>query len=58
MFETVVEILKLLWKNDDYLEQEDLFEIQDKTADLAWKMAEKSKKRRNLLSKEFPFLFN
>lgn len=39
MYEELKEIQKLLWKNDDLMDQETLFELQDKVADITLKAA-------------------
>ena len=39
MYEELKEIQNLLWKHDDLMDQETLFKLQDKVADLTLKVA-------------------
>ena len=55
-FTLILEILGLLWKNDDFLDQDDLYEVQEKTADLAWKLA-RTKEKRKILMDKFPWVY-
>ncbi|NLY38596.1 MAG: hypothetical protein GX044_04755 [Firmicutes bacterium] len=56
-FNDLLEIQKLLWKNDDLMEQETLFELQDKVSELALKMAGDNPLKQDLLLREFPWLY-
>lgn len=54
--EKLVEIQKLLWKNDDLISQDDLFTLQDKISDLTLESA-KEEGKVDLLVKEFPYIY-
>lgn len=56
MYDELSEINKLLWKNDDMMSQEVLFEAQDKMADLLLKVATSERKCEQLV-KDFPWLY-
>lgn len=56
MYNELKEILSLLWKNDDRMDQDTLFELQDKMTEIILKVAKKEKKTDDLL-KSFPYLF-
>jgi hypothetical protein len=49
-------ILRLLWKHDDMMTQETLFEAQDYALKLAMKLACKEDQAEDLIA-NFPFLF-
>ena len=51
MYEQVEEIQLLLWKDDDRMDQETLFELQDRVADLAFKIASKENRLDRLIEK-------
>lgn len=57
MYNEIVHIQKLIWKDDDRMEQEVLFELQEYVADLALKIAMKEGKADRLV-KEFPWLYS
>ena len=50
-------IQKLLWLHDDRIDQDTLFEVQDRMAALILKVAQEEGKTDNLL-KDFGFLYN
>ena len=56
MYNELKEILSLLWKNDDKMDQDTLFQVQDRMTTILLKVAEKEKKTDDLL-KSFPYLF-
>lgn len=56
IYNELVGLQKILWKNDDLLLQEDLFEIQEKVAELTLQVAESVRKTNDLL-KDFPWLY-
>ncbi len=56
MYEDIKKIQKLLWKDDDLLRQETLFEIQECVAELALKIAKREKKTTQLVG-DFPYLY-
>lgn len=56
MYEKIEKIQEMLWRNDDMMMQETLFELQDYVADLLLKVAEKEGKVEELVAK-FPFLY-
>lgn len=55
-FYTAKELLKLAYKNDDMMQQEDLFELQQKLAMFVIELAEDLDKDDELVE-EFPWLF-
>jgi len=50
------EIQKLLWKHDDMMMQDTLFQLQEKVAGLILKVANKEKKVDDLIE-SFPWLY-
>lgn len=56
MYENLKKIQKLLWKDDDLMRQETLFELQELVAELTLKAAEKENKVDDLL-KNFKWLY-
>lgn len=56
MYKELSDIQRLLWKNDDYMDQETLFELQEKMAELVLDVAIKEHKITELLA-EFPWLY-
>ena len=55
-YKDIAEIQKLIWMGDDMIDQDNLFEVQDKIASLALRIAE-DEKCVGTLVKEFPFLY-
>lgn len=55
-FDDVVEIQKIVWRDDDRLDQENLFELQDKIAEFALKIANREHKTEELVNM-FPWLY-
>ena len=56
MYNEIKKIQKLLWKHDDMMEQETLFELQDLVAGLALNIAKRENKTAQLAC-DFPFLY-
>jgi len=56
MYNKLKHIQKLLWKCDDRMDQEDLFELQDYVADLTLEIAKKENKVDDLM-KDFKWLY-
>lgn len=56
MYEEIKNIQKLLWKHDDLMDQETLFEVKELVIKLALRIAEKEKKTDQLI-KDFPNLY-
>ncbi|MBQ9603845.1 MAG: hypothetical protein IJR45_00370 [Firmicutes bacterium] len=56
LYTRIVNIQKLIWKIDDILDQNDLFDLQEKIADLALAIAENENKTDDLVEK-FPWLY-
>lgn len=56
MYNDLKKIQKLLWKSDDRMDQETLFELQELVAELTLKVAQKEKKVDDLL-KNFKWLY-
>lgn len=56
MYEDLEKIQEMLWRNDDLMDQDTLFELQDYVAELILKVAEKEGKVDELV-KRFPFLY-
>jgi len=56
MYESIAHIQKLLWKDDDRMDQETLFELQEYVAKLALGIAQKEGRVDDLL-REFPYLY-
>ena len=58
MYEKLEKIQELLWKNDDLMDQDTLFELQDKGAELILEVAGKEgPKTVDRLVKKFPWLY-
>lgn len=57
MYNKLKEIQRLVWKGDDRMDQEDLFELQEKIADLTLEVAQKEGKTEQLL-KDFKWLYS
>ena len=55
-YDSIAEILKLLFEEDDMMSQDNLFEVQDKVANLALRIALNEKKGAKLV-KAFPYLY-
>lgn len=56
MYNEVKKIQQMLWKNDDLLEQETLFDLQDYVGALLLKIAKSEDKTDDLL-KSFPYMY-
>ena len=56
MYNAIARIQKLLWKDDDMINQETLFELQELIAEIALKIANREKKTAQLV-KDFPHLY-
>ena len=56
MYKQIKKVQELLWKDDDMMNQETLFELQECVADLALKIATKENKTKEL-AEDFPFLY-
>lgn len=56
MYEKLEAIQEILWRNDDMIMQEDLFEAQEKLADLLLEVAVEEGKA-EALAKKYPFLY-
>lgn len=56
MYKELKEIQKLLWKDDDRMEQETLFDLQDYVAKLILKVAKEEGQLNDLLA-NFRFLY-
>ncbi len=57
MYSKLKKIQLLLWKSDDLMDQETLFELQDMVAEFTLQVAQKESKTGDLL-KTFPWLYN
>ena len=58
MYEKLEKIQELLWKDDDRMEQDTLFELQDKVAELILEVAGKEgPKTVDRLVAKFPWLY-
>ena len=58
MFDTLCELQKLAWANDDLMTQDTLFDLQDKLATLSLSVASKiSPLKVDSLVKQFPWLY-
>ena len=58
LYEKLEQIQELLWKNDDRIDQETLFDVQDKVAELILEVAGKAgPKTVDRLVKKFPYLY-
>jgi len=56
IFNQLITAQNILWRGDDRINQEDLFELQDFMAELVLKVA-KDVKREDVLLKEFSWLY-
>jgi hypothetical protein len=56
MYDELKKIQKLLWKSDDRMDQETLFELQDYVAEVTLKVAQEENKDDDLV-KSFPWLY-
>jgi hypothetical protein len=56
MYNEIKGIQKLLWKHDDMMDQETLFDLQEIVGALALKIAQKEHKEEQLL-KDFPHIY-
>ena len=56
MYNELKKIQSLLWKSDDRMDQDTLFELQDYVARLTLKAAEQESRTEDLL-KSFPWLY-
>ena len=56
LYKRIVDIQKIVWRGDDLIDQSDLFELQDKIAELALVIAENENKTNELLA-AFPWLY-
>jgi len=56
MYNKLKEILSLLWKHDDRMDQDTLFKLQDKMTKIILEVAKKENRTKDLL-KSFPYLF-
>ena len=58
MYEKLEKIQELLWRNDDLMDQDTLFELQDKVAELILEVAGKEgPKTVDRLVSKFPWLY-
>ena len=56
VYNDLEKIQSLLWKREDMIDQEDLFEVQDMFADVILEVAKAEGKVEQLVAK-FPFLY-
>lgn len=56
MYNELKEILKLSFKDDDRIDQDTLFDLQDRITDLTLRIAQKENKTDDLV-KSFPWLY-
>ena len=56
MYKDIKRVQELLWKDDDLMNQETLFELQELVAELTLKIANREKKTAQLV-KDFPHLY-
>lgn len=57
MYNKLEKILELLWRDDDLMDQDTLFELQDYVADVALEVAESEGMVEQLVAK-FPWLYS
>ena len=57
MYNELKEILKLSFKDDDRMDQDTLFDLQDRITDLTLRIAQKENKTDDLV-KSFPWLYD
>ena len=55
-YEDIKKIQQIAWANDDCILQDNLFDLQDKIAELALKIAESEEQTADLI-KSFPWLY-
>ena len=55
-YDRIVEIQEIVWRDDDRIDQENLFELQDRIADLALLIASNERKTEELVN-AFPWLY-
>lgn len=55
-YKEITKIQEIIWRSDDMMMQEDLFELQEYVANLALKAAKEEGKVDQLV-KKFPFLY-
>ena len=55
-YDRIVEIQKIAWRDDDRMDQENLFELQEKIAEFALEIANKAHKV-DELAQTFPWLY-
>jgi hypothetical protein len=56
MYEELKKIQQLVWKDDDRMDQDTLFELQDYVSEIILNVASKEKKTDDLIS-SFPWLY-
>lgn len=56
MYKEIKRIQDLLWKNDDLMEQDDLFELQDYVAKLLLRVAQREHEVDDLLQ-SYPYMY-
>jgi hypothetical protein len=56
MYEKLKKIQTLIWRNDDLMSQDTLFELQEEFANLLLEVAQKENKTEDLV-KSFPWLY-
>lgn len=56
MYDELKKVQSLLWKSDDRIDQETLFELQDYVAELILKVSQKENKTNDLVN-SFPWLY-
>ena len=57
MYNKLRDIQKLIFKGDDRMDQDDLFELQEKIAELTLEVAQKEEKTEQLI-KDFKWLYD
>jgi len=57
MYNELKELLKLTFKDDDRMDQDTLFDLQDRITDLTLRVAQKENKTDDLV-KSFPWLYD
>ena len=57
LFGSMVSILMQLWKDDDMMDQDTLFGLQQDVATYLMHIAEKSPEKQQRISKKFPWIF-
>lgn len=56
LYERVKELQRLVWKSDDLMDQETLYDVQDIVADIALALAKEQGKEKELVA-EFSWLY-